>query len=102
MLKFYNKCQRRIKYFLNYLNIQNEVIKNKKSLFKESPEKLKKLSQFLIRIEGNFYLRQKNKYIELMEIFLTNHINAEDFYFYFITRYHNTNQDLREMKQNFE
>ena len=37
-----------------------------------------------------------------MEIFLTNHINAEDFYFYFITRYHNTNQDLREMKQNFE
>ena len=88
--------------FLNYLNIQNEVIKNKKSLFKESPEKLKKLSQFLIRIEGNFYLRQKNKYIELMEIFLTNHINAEDFYFYFITRYDNTNQDLREMKQNFE
>lgn len=37
-----------------------------------------------------------------MEIFLTNKINAEDFSFYFIAKYDNVNQDLREMKRNFE
>ena len=37
-----------------------------------------------------------------MEIFLTNQINAEDFSFYFIAKYDNINQDLREMKRNFE
>ena len=34
-----------------------------------------------------------------MEIFLTNQINAEDFSFYFIEKYDNINQDLREMKR---
>jgi hypothetical protein len=88
--------------FFKLLKCSNELIKNKKSLFKEYPEKSKKLSQFLIRIEENLHLRQKNKYIELMEIFLTNQINAEDFSFYFIAEYDNINQDLREMKRNFE
>ena len=87
--------------FFKLLKCSNELIKNKKSLFKEYPEKSKKLSQFLIRIEENLHLRQKNKYIELMEIFLTNQINAEDFSFYFIAKYDNINQDLREMKRNF-
>ena len=88
--------------FFKLLKCSNELIKNKKSLFKEYPEKSKKLSQFLIRIEENLHLRQKNKYIELMEIFLTNQINAEDFSFYFIAKYDNINKDLREMERNFE
>jgi hypothetical protein len=88
--------------FFKLLKCSDELIKNKKSLFKEYPEKSTKLSQFLIRIEENLHLRQKNKYIELMEIFLTNQINAEDFSFYFIAKYDNINQDLREMKRNFE
>ena len=88
--------------FFKLLKCSNELIKNKKSLFKEYPEKSKKLSQFLIRIEENLHLRQKNKYIELMEIFLTNQINAEDFSFYFIAKYDNINQTLRKMKQDFE
>jgi hypothetical protein len=88
--------------FFKLLKCSNEFIKNKKSLFKEYPEKSKKLSQFLIRIEENLHLRQKNKYIELMEIFLTNQINAKDFSFYFIAKYDNINQDLGEMKRNFE
>jgi hypothetical protein len=87
--------------FFELLKCSNELIKNKKSLFKEHPKKSKKLSEFLIRIEENLHLRQKNKYIELMEIFLTNQINAEDFSFYFIGEYNNINQDLRKMKQNF-
>ena len=37
-----------------------------------------------------------------MEIFLTNQINAEDFSCYFIAKYDNINQDLREMERNFE
>ena len=88
--------------FFKLLKCSNELIKNKKSLFKEYPEKSKKLSQFLIRIEENLHLRQKNKYIELMEIFLTNQINAEDFSFYFIGEYDNINKNLREMKQKFD
>ena len=88
--------------FFKLLKYSNELIENKKSLFKEYPEKSKKLSQFLIRIEENLHLRQKNKYIELMEIFLTNQINAEDFSFYFIAKYDNINQTLRKMKQDFE
>ena len=76
--------------------------KNKKSFYKEHPEKSIKLSQFLVKIEENLHLRQKTKYIELLEIFLTNQINAEDFSFYFIGEYDNINKNLREMKQNFE
>jgi hypothetical protein len=37
-----------------------------------------------------------------MEIFLTNKISAEDFSFYFIAKYDNINQDLREMERNFD
>lgn len=88
--------------FFELLKFSNELRKNKRSLFKEYSEKSKKLSQILIRIEENLHLEQKSQYIELMEIFLTNQINAEDFSFYFIAKYDGINQDLREMKRNFE
>ena len=84
------------------LKYSNELRKNNKSLFKENPEKSRKLSRFLIIIEENLHLRQKDKYIELMEIFLNNKIDAEDFSFCFIAKYDNINQTLREMKQDFE
>ena len=88
--------------FFKLLKYSNELRKNNKSLFKENPEKSRKLSRFLIIIEENLYLKQKDKYIELMEIFLNNKINAEDFSFCFIAKYDNINQTLREMKQDFE
>ena len=88
--------------FFKLLKYSNELRKNNKSLFKENPEKSRKLSRFLIIIEENLHLRQKNKYIELIEIFLNNKIDAEDFSFCFIAKYDNINQTLREMKQDFE
>jgi len=88
--------------FFKLLKCSNELIKNKKYLFNEDPEKSKKLLKFLVRIERNLHLRQKNKYIELMDIFLTNQINAEDFSFYFIALHDSINKDLREMERNFE
>ena len=88
--------------FFKLLNYSNELRKNNKSLFKENPEKSRKLSRFLIIIEENLHLRQKDKYIELMEIFLNSNIDAEDFSFCFIAKYDNINQTLREMKQDFE
>ena len=88
--------------FFKLLKYSNELRKNNKSLFKENPEKSRKLSRFLIIIEENLHLRQKDKYIELMEIFLNNNIDAEDFSFCFISKYDNINQTLREMKQDFE
>ena len=88
--------------FFKLLKYSNELRKNNKSLFKENPEKSRKLSRFLIIIEENLHLRQTDKYIELMEIFLNNKIDAEDFSFCFIAKYDNINQTLREMKQDFE
>ena len=88
--------------FFKLLKYSNELRKNNKSLFKENPEKSRKLSRFLIIIEENLHLRQKDKYIELIEIFLNNNIDAEDFSFCFIAKYDNINQTLREMKQDFE
>ena len=88
--------------FFKLLKYSNELRKNNKSLFKENPEKSRKLSRFLIIIEENLHLRQKDKYIELMEIFLNNKIYAEDFSFCFIAKYDNINQTLREMKEDFE
>jgi hypothetical protein len=88
--------------FFKLLKYSNKLRKNNKSLFKENPEKSRKLSRFLIIIEENFHLRQKDKYIELMQIFLNNNIGAEDFSFCFIAKYDNINQTLREMKQDFE
>ena len=88
--------------FFKLLKYSNELRKNNKSLFKENPGKSRKLSRFLIIIEENLHLRQKDKYIELMEIFLNNKIDAEDFSFCFIAKYDNINQTLREMKQDFE
>ena len=88
--------------FFKLLKCSNEFKKNKKSFYKEHPEKSIKLSQFLVKIEENLHLRQKTKSIELLEIFLTNQINAEDFSFYFIGEYDNINKNLREMKQKFD
>jgi hypothetical protein len=88
--------------FFKLLKCSNKLRKNNKSLFKENPEKSRKLSRFLIIIEENLHLRQKDKYIELMQIFLNNNIDAEDFSFCFIAKYDNINQTLREMKQDFE
>ena len=55
--------------FFKLLKYLSELKKNNKSLFKENPEKSKKLSRFLIIIEENLHLREKEKYIELMESF---------------------------------
>ena len=88
--------------FFKLLKYSNELKKNNKSLFKENPEKSIKLSRFLSIIEENLHLRQKDKYIELMEIFLNNKIDAENFSFYFIAKHDNINQTLREMQQDFQ
>ena len=88
--------------FFKLLKDSNDLRKNNKYLFKENPEKSRKLSRFLIIIEENLHLRQKNQYIELMESFLNNKIDAEDFSFCFIAKYDYINQTLREMKQDFE
>ena len=87
---------------LRLLKYSNELRKTNKFLFKENPEKYRKLSRFLVIIEDNLHLRQKDKYIELIEIFLNNNIDAEDFSFCFIAKYDSINQTLREMKQDFE
>lgn len=84
------------------LKCSNELRENNRSLFKEYPKKYEKLLQFLVKIEENLHLRQKMRYIQLMGIFLTNQITAEDFSFYFIAEYYNICENLYEMERNFE
>jgi len=84
------------------LEYSNELRKNNKSLLKEDPEKFRKLLKFLIIIAENLHLRKKDNYIELMEIFLNNKIDAENFSFYFIAQHDYINQTLSEMEQDFE
>lgn len=61
-----------------------------------------KLLIFLVIIENNLYVRQKNKYIQLIEIFLNNSIDAEGFSFCFIAQYDSINQTLGETEKDFE
>ena len=84
------------------LKYSKQLRNNNKYLFKEDPEKSDKLLTFLVIIENNLHVRQKNKYIELIKIFLHNNIDAEDFSFCFIAQYDSINQTLREMEKNFE
>lgn len=88
--------------FFKLLKDSNNFKKDHKSFFKEDPEKSLKLLNFLVIIEDNLHLRQKDKYIKLMEIFLNNKIDAEDFSFCFSAQHDNINRTLREMEQDFE
>nr|ULD16202.1 hypothetical protein [Cylindrotheca closterium] len=84
------------------LKYSKQLRNNNKYLFKEDPEKSDKLLTFLVIIETNLHVRQKNKYIELIDIFLNNKIDAEDFSDCFIAQYDSINQTLREMEKDFE
>jgi hypothetical protein len=88
--------------FFKLLKYWIDLKENKKSLFIEDPKKSRKLSEFLVIIEENLHLRERNKYIKLLEIFLNKKISTEDFSFCFIAQYDSINQILREMKQDFE
>ena len=90
------------KQFFKLLKFSNEFKKKNKSFFKEDPDSSRQLSKFLIKIEDNLHLREKNTYIKLIKLFLDNQINAEDFSFYFIAQYDKINSILHEMEQNFE
>lgn len=88
--------------FFELLEYSDKLRKNNKFLFKEDPKRSIKLSEFLAIIEENLHLRQKDKYIELMEIFLNKKIDAENFSFCFIAKYDSINETLRKMQQDFE
>ena len=39
-----------------------------------------------MRIENNFYLREKDYYLKIMNLFLTDKMNVEDFSFDFVKK----------------
>jgi len=88
--------------FFKLLKYSNELEKNKKFLFKEDPEVFKTLSKFLIIIEENLHYAEKDKYSELIQDFLDDKINAEDFSIFFMTMYEGINQNLRQMIKDFK
>lgn len=81
--------------FIDYENPTN-IVHNRQQFFEllKYSDKLKKSGKFLCDEDSE-------KYIELMEIFLNNKIDAEDFSFFFIAECDKLNQTLREMEKNF-
>lgn len=84
------------------LKFSNELKNNDKILREENPKNYRELLNFLVKIETNLHLKQKDVYIQLIEMFLNKKINGEDFAFYFISTHDNVNQNLSEMQQDFE
>ena len=90
------------KKFFDLLKYSYELEKKNKFLSDEDPEKYFQLIDLLVIIETNFHLRKKDYYLELMNMFLTNKINADSFSFGFSTQYEELNQIHRDMKKDFE
>lgn len=59
--------------FFELLTYSKKLKENNKFLFQENDDKYIKLLEFSARIENNLQLREKNKYTELIEIFLEHH-----------------------------
>lgn len=84
------------------LKYSDELRKENLYLAKENSHESRKLLAFLAVIEENLHLKEKKEYIELMEMFLNNQIDAENFSFCFIAKYDEINETLRVMGKNFE
>ena len=84
------------------LKYSDELRKENLYLAKENSHESRKLLAFLAIIEENLHLKEKKEYIELMEMFLNNQIDAENFSFCFIAKYDEINETLRAMEKNFE
>ena len=88
--------------FFELLKYSNELLKKDTSLKKENRQKYRKLVDFNAKITENLHLKQKERYIQLMENFLNNTIDAKDFSFCFIAQYHIPHLVAYEMIQDFE
>jgi hypothetical protein len=90
------------KKLFDLLKYSNELKNNGKTLRQENPKNYSELLDFLVIIEKNLHLKQKDVYIQLIQMFLSKKTNAEDFSFHFIAAHDNVNETLREMEQDFE
>ena len=90
------------KKLFDLLKYSQELKKSNKLLSDEDQEKDLILTDFFALIENNFHLREKDYYLELMNLFLTHKMNAKDFSSYFMAKHEEINQILRDMENNFE
>ena len=90
------------KKLFDLLKYSQELEKSNKSFYREDYQKYMELSDLSVIIERNLHLRKKDYYLELMNMFLTNEINADTFSGSFRAQYEELNQIHREMENNFE
>ena len=90
------------KEFFELLKYSQELKRKNKRLAYIDPERDTELVDFLAIIEDNLHLREKPNYSRLLESFLTDSVNAEDFSYLFIAKHYSINQHLRNMEDNFE
>lgn len=88
--------------FFDLLKDSDQLKKKSKYLSRENPKKYKKLLEFSVRAETNLHLRQKDNYIDFIEMFVNNKMDAENFSFCFIAKYDSINQTFRKMEEDFE
>lgn len=90
------------KKLFDLLKYSHELRKSNKFLGNENPEKYSELMNFSVIMERNLHLRKNDYYIELMNMFLTNEINADSFSFGFSTQYEELNQIYNDIEKDFE
>ena len=93
------RSARDIEDFFKLLKCDVELKEKNKFLVEEQA---KKLSNFRVMIEDNLHFKQRNEYSDLLELFLSNQIDTDNFSFCFIAQYDKTNRQLRDMEQNVE
>lgn len=85
--------------FFKLLKYSNELKKNKKSLRKKDYEAFNLLLNFSATIETNLHYSEKQEYIKLLQNFLADQINADDFSYSFMAIYEGINRKLGQMKK---
>ena len=80
------------------LHYSNELKKANKFFKKENPEAFKILLNYMLIIEENYHLSEKQEYINIINDFLSGIITAEDFSNFFMGVYEGINAEVQDLK----
>lgn len=84
--------------FFELLNYSNELKSVNDSLKTKNPVKFEKLFEFLVILENNLHLKNKDLYLKLLNDFLNQLIDTDDFSMEFMGLYENINSQLIQLE----
>lgn len=89
-------------YFFKLLTYSNGLEEKGRYLMKEDFKAYKKLLEFLVQIENTMHFLERDEYLRLIDDFLNDKINADDFSFSFMAIFEGINKKLNEMTKSFK